>query len=87
LITATKSKETRDNILAYDIFNSLIPTFGYLQRINMIKECLLKVGIKLLKILYARILSLVSLLFVAVINPYLIFLNFQFLNIQFVYFL
>jgi len=40
-----------------------------------------KVGIKLLKISYVRILFLVSLLFVEVINPYLIILNFQFLNI------
>jgi len=38
-----------------------------------------KVGIKLLKISYVRILILVSLLFVAVINPYSVFLNFQFL--------
>jgi len=36
----------------------------------MIKECLPKVGIKLLKISYVRTLFLVSLLFVAVINPY-----------------
>jgi len=28
LITATKSKETRNNILTWDIFKSLIPTFG-----------------------------------------------------------
>jgi len=47
----------------------------------MIKECLPKVGIKLLKISYVRILFLVSLLFVAVNNPYSVFLNFQFLNI------
>jgi len=39
-----------------------------------------KVSIKLLKISYVRIF-LVSLLFVAVINPYSVFLNFQFLNI------
>jgi len=54
---------------------SLIPTFGLLQWVNMIKECLPKVGIKLLKISHVRILflDLVSLLFVAVINPYSIF--------------
>jgi len=43
----------------------------------MIKECLTKVGIKLLKIFHVRILFLVSLLFVAVINPYSVFLNFR----------
>jgi len=47
----------------------------------MIKECLPKVGIKILKISYVRILFLVSLPFVAVINPYSIFLNFKSLNI------
>jgi len=36
----------------------------------MIKECLQKVWIKLLKISHVRTLFLVSLLFVAVINPY-----------------
>jgi len=36
----------------------------------MIKECLPKLGIKLLKISYVRISFLVSLLLVAVINPY-----------------
>jgi len=40
-----------------------------------------KVGIKLLKISYLRILFLVSLLFAAVINPYSVFFNFQSLNI------
>jgi len=40
-----------------------------------------KVGIKLLKIPYVRILFLISLLFVTVINLYSVFLNFQFLNI------
>jgi len=44
----------------------------------MIKECLPKVGIKLLKISQVRILFLVSILSVAVINPYSVFL---FLNI------
>jgi len=44
----------------------------------MIKECLPKVGIKLLNISYVRILFLVSLLFVAVINPYLFFLILNF---------
>jgi len=39
----------------------------------MIKECLPKVEIKVLKISHVRILSLVSLLFVAVINPYSVF--------------
>jgi len=39
-----------------------------------------KVGIKLLKISYVRILFVVSLLFVAVINPYSVFLNFKCLN-------
>jgi len=39
----------------------------------MIKECLPNVGIKLLKISHVRILLLVSLLFVAVINPYSVF--------------
>jgi len=39
----------------------------------MIKVCLPEVGIKLLKITFVRILFLVSLLFVAVINPYLAF--------------
>jgi len=36
----------------------------------MIKECLPKVGIKLLKLSHVRILFLASLLFVAVIDPY-----------------
>jgi len=39
----------------------------------MIKECLPKVEIKLLKIPHVRILFLISLLFVAVINPYSVF--------------
>jgi len=39
----------------------------------MIKECLPKVGIKILKISYVRILFLASLLIVAVINPYTVF--------------
>jgi len=39
----------------------------------MIKDCLPKLGIKLLKISHVRILFLVSLLFVAVINPYSVF--------------
>jgi len=47
----------------------------------MINECLPKVGIKILKISYVRILLLVSLLFVAVINLYTIFLNFKILII------
>jgi len=40
-----------------------------------------KVGIKLLKISYVRILFLVSLLFVVVTNPYSVFLNFKLLNV------
>jgi len=76
LITVTKSKEARNNILTRDILKSLIPTFGPLQWVNMIKEFLPKVGIKPLKISYVRILVFVSLLFVAVINPYSVFLNF-----------
>jgi len=44
----------------------------------MIKECLPKVGIKLLKISHFRILFLASLLFVAVINPYSVFFKFIF---------
>jgi len=36
----------------------------------MIKECLPKVRIKIVKMSYARILFLASLLFVAVISPY-----------------
>jgi len=55
------------------IFKSLIPTFGQLQWVNVIKERLPKVGIKILKISYVRILFLVSLLFVAMINPYSVF--------------
>jgi len=43
LITTTKSKETRNNILTEDIFKNLIPTFGLLQWVNLIKECLPKV--------------------------------------------
>jgi len=39
----------------------------------MIKDCLPKVGIELLKISHVRILFLVSLLFVAVMNPYSVF--------------
>jgi len=39
----------------------------------MIKDCLPKVGIKLLKISHVRILFFVSLLFVAVINSYSVF--------------
>jgi len=39
----------------------------------MIKECLSKVGIELLKIFLVRILFFVSYLFVAVINPYSVF--------------
>jgi len=42
----------------------------------MIKECVPKVEIKLLKVSHVRILFLVSLLFVAMINPYSVFLNF-----------
>jgi len=77
LITAT----TRNNILVKDIFISLIPTFGK-HSLIMLTYCNgPKVGIKILKISFVRILFLVSLLFVAVINPYSVFLNFQFLNI------
>jgi len=47
----------------------------------MIKECLPKVGFKLLKIPHIRILFLVSFLFVAVINPYSVKSVFKFLNI------
>jgi len=54
-------------------FKSLIPTFGPLQYVNMIKKYLPKVGIKFLKISHIRILFLVSLLFVVVINPYSVF--------------
>jgi len=68
-----KSKETRNNILIWDIFKSLVPTFGLLQWVNMIKACLPKVRIKLLKISNVRILFLASLLFIAVINPYSVF--------------
>jgi len=39
----------------------------------MMKKCLPKVGIKILKISYVKMLFLVSLLFVAVINPYSVF--------------
>jgi len=39
----------------------------------MIKEFLPKVGVKILKISYVRILFLVSLLFIAVINPCSVF--------------
>jgi len=42
MITFTKSKETKNNILTQDIFKSLIPTFGLLQWVNMIKECFAK---------------------------------------------
>jgi len=54
-------------------FKSLIPTFGpfNVQWVNMIKECLPKVGNKLVS--HVRILFLVSLLFAAVINPYSVF--------------
>jgi len=54
-----------------DIFKSLIPTFGLLQWVNMIKECLPKVWIILSE------LFLVSLLFVAVINPYSVIFKFS----------
>jgi len=46
----------------------------------MIKECLSKLEIKLLKLSYIRISFLVSLVFVPVINPYSV-LNLIFLNI------
>ena len=36
------------------MFLSLIPTFGLLQWVNMIKECLQKLGIKLLKYLMSE---------------------------------
>jgi len=39
----------------------------------MIKDCLPKVGIKLLKISHVEIILVVSLPFVAVINPYSVF--------------
>jgi len=54
----TKSKETRNDILILDIFKSLIPTFGLVQWVKIIKECLLKVRIKLLKISYVEYHSL-----------------------------
>jgi len=52
---------------------SLIPTFGK-DSLIMLTHCNRpKVVIKLLKISYVRISFLVSLLFVAVINPYSVF--------------
>jgi len=57
-------------------FKSLIPTFGPLA--TVVKECLLKAEIKFLKIPHVIILFLVSLLFVAVINPYSVFKFFIF---------
>jgi len=36
LITATKSKETRNDILTWDIFKSLIPTFGILFLVSLL---------------------------------------------------
>jgi len=63
------------------MFKSLIPTFDKHSLIILTHCNRPKVGIKLLKISYVGILFLVSLLFVAVINPYSVFLNFQFLNI------
>jgi len=47
----------------------------------MIKECLPKVGIKLLKISYVRTLFLISLLFCSSDQSLLSFLNFKFFNI------
>jgi len=58
-----KSKETR---------NSSYSNMTY-WHVYMIKGCLPKVGIKLVKMSYVRILFLVSLLFVAVVNPYSVF--------------
>jgi len=93
LITTTKSKETRNNILTSDIFKSLIDTFGK-QSLIVLTYCNgPKVGIKLLKISHVRMLFLVSLLFVAVINPYSVFkllifkyssvyLNILYVNVQ-----
>jgi len=55
------------------IIQSLIPTFGK-HSLIMLTYCIgPKVGIKLLKISHVRISFLVTLLFVAVINPYSIF--------------
>jgi len=75
--------ETRNNILTFwDTFKSLIPTFGKHSLIMLTHPNRPKVEIKLLKVSQnVKILFLVSLLFVAVIIPYLVFLNFQFLNI------
>jgi len=54
-------------------FKSLIPSIGK-HSLIMLTYCIKpKVGIKLLNISHVRILFLVSLLFVAVINPYSVF--------------
>jgi len=60
LITSTKSKETRNNILTWDIFKSLIPTYGKHSLIMLTHRNGPKVGIKFLKISHVRILFLVS---------------------------
>jgi len=63
------------------MFKNLIRTFGKHSLIMLTYYNGLKVGIKLLKISYVRILFLVSLLYVAVINPFSVFFNFKLLNI------
>jgi len=63
LITATKVRK-QGIIFRHEIFLKLLLAH------YMIKEFLPKIEIKLLKISHVRILFLVSLLFVAVINPY-----------------
>jgi len=58
------------------IFKNWIPTFGKHPLILLTYCNGPKAMFKLLKISYVKILFLVSLLFVAVINPYSVFLNF-----------
>jgi len=73
----------RNNIPTWDIFKSLIPTFGKQSWIMLGA----KVEIKLLKISHVKILFLVSLLSVVLeINPYSVFkfLIFKYSNIVYV---
>jgi len=59
--------------MTWGIFKSLIPTFGEHSLIMLTYYNEPKVWIKLLKIPHVIILFLISLLYVAVINPYSVF--------------
>jgi len=67
LIIATKSKETRNNILTWDIFTSLIPTFGPLQYPCLLTFCSSDQSYSVFKFLIFKYSSVIIILLVFLI--------------------